>query len=69
MIDWYSDESDEAFEKEKEDKMYEEMQSLNEDIIDLWEFIKEKTIKVKIMEAEYRILKQNWNQYWEGAEE
>lgn len=69
MIDWYSDESDEAFEKEKEDKMHEEMQSLNEDIIDLWEFIKEKTIKVKIMEAEYRILKQNWNQYWEGAEE
>ena len=63
--DWYSDESDEAFYREKESRMWDEMGELNNDIIATWEFIKEKTIEVKKMEEKYRDMEEDWNVYCE----
>jgi len=63
--DWYSDESDEAFYEKREGEMWEEMRELNEDIIDMWDFIKQKTIEVKKMEEKYRDMKEHWEAYCE----
>lgn len=64
--DWYSDESDETFYREKEGRMWEEMGELNNDIIDMWNMIKEKTIEVKKMEEKYRDMEEDWNAYCEA---
>ena len=63
--DWYSDESDETFYREKESRMWDEMGKLNNDIIATWEFIKEKTREVKKMEEKYRDMEEDWNAYCE----
>tara|TARA_R110002020_G_scaffold221363_1_gene429386 strand:- start:540 stop:749 length:210 start_codon:yes stop_codon:yes gene_type:complete len=59
--DWYSDESDETFYKEKEDRMRYDMLRLNEEIIETWNIIKEKTIQVKKMEEKYTKMEDVWN--------
>ena len=66
--DWYSDESDEAFYKEKEDRMRYDMLRLNEEIIEVWNIIKEKTKEVKKMEEKYRDMEKGWNAYCEARE-
>lgn len=63
--DWYSDESDETFYKEKESKMRFDMGELNEVIIEMWNIIKEKTIEVKKMEDKYIQMEEDWNTYCE----
>mgnify|MGYP003148423723 FL=1 len=64
--DWYSDDSDETFYREKESRMWDEMGELNNDIIATWEFIKEKTREVKKMEEKYRDMEKDWNDYCEA---
>jgi|TARA_R100001530_G_scaffold5375_1_gene6665 hypothetical protein len=64
--DWYSDESDETFYREKESRMWSEMGELNNDIIATWDYIKQKIIEVKVMEKKYIDMEENWNEYCEA---
>jgi len=64
--DWYSDESDEAFYKEKADRIRSDMLTLNEEIIESWNIIKEKAIQVKKMEKKYALMEEDWNKFCEA---
>jgi hypothetical protein len=59
--DWYSDESDETFYKEKESKMWNELGELNNEIIYQWDLIRKKTVDVKKLEKKYEDLEEKWN--------
>ena len=59
--DWYSDESDETFYREKENKMWNKLGELNNDIIHQWDLIRKKTILVQKLEKEYEDLEERWN--------